>query len=261
MDSFRLPSGEGFEDYSLRTFECFLSGVLFPYSLRETYTLVYASWREAVKELTENGAEGFSYIKSPDGDDYLMCMQGFTQHIVMQDKSLTLLPIFCNTTYKQMMTIFDIPVHYETRSERGADGKMRIIQVPVNGYQPKAADPMHCGFMEASGDLMAKMAFDRFQKETGFTKSTEEIAEAFGMPEEGLLCILKQNGMIEETDEEDGWELAENYQGLGLTLVKTGKDGMPEKQWTYEGGYYIWLLLTKDCGIRPCCERDFNDHE
>ena len=78
MESFIMPSGEGFEDYCLRTFKCFLHGDLFPYSLRETYTLVYSSWDEAVKELLENGVEGFCYQKSPDGDDYLLLFSTLT---------------------------------------------------------------------------------------------------------------------------------------------------------------------------------------
>ena len=256
MDSFRLPSGEGFEDYSLRTFKCFLHGALFPYSLRETYTLVFSSWNEAVKELLEHGAEGFSYIKSPDGDDYLMCMQGFTQHIVMQDKSFELLACFCDTTYKQLMTIYDIPVHYETKSVMDEDGHRRIVQKPINGYQPKVQDPRYSGIMEASGDLYTKTCFDKFLQKSGFSESTADIAEAFGMPEEGLLCTLKQNGVIVENGkDEDGWELAEALQANELTRKKTGADGKPEIQWTYKGIYFIWLLLTKDCKVRPCFER------
>ena len=257
MESFRLPSGEGFEDYCLRTFKCFLRGELFPYSLRETYTLVFTSWDEAVKELVENGVEGFSYQKCPDGEDYYLCMYGFTQHVVMQDKSLELLACFCDTTYRQQMSIFDIPVHYETRCEKKADGKMRIVQVPINGYQPKVQDPRYNGFMEGCGDLYTRICYDRFIQDSGFTRSTAEIAEAFGMPEEGLLCTLKQNGIIVEygDDEEDGWEMAEALKDRGLTMVKTGADGKPENQWTYKGGYFVWLLLTKDCKVRPCFER------
>ena len=55
MEQINLPSGEDFEDYCLRTFECFLQGDLFPYSLKETYRLAFASWDEAVNELMENG--------------------------------------------------------------------------------------------------------------------------------------------------------------------------------------------------------------
>ena len=257
MESFRLPSGEGFEDYCLRTFKCFLHGDLFPYSLRETYTLVYSSWDEAVKELLENGVEGFCYQKSPDCDDYLLCMYGFTQHVVMQDKSLELLACFCDTTYRQQMSIFDIPVHYETRCEKKADGKTIIVQVPVNGYQPKKQDPRYSGFMEGCGDLYTRICYDSFIQDSGFTRSSAEIAEAFGMPEEGLLCTLKQNGVIVEKgdDEEDGWEMTEALKDRGLTMVKTGADGKPENQWTYKGGYFVWLLLTKDCKVRPCFER------
>lgn len=256
MESFRLPSGEGFEDYCLRTFKCFLHGDLFPYSLRETYTLVYSSWDEAVKELLENGVEGFCYQKSPDGDDYLLCMYGFTQHVVMQDKSLELLACFCDTTYRQQMSIFDIPVHYETRCEKGADGKTRIVQVPINGYQPKKQDPRYNGFMEGCGDLYTRTCFDKFLQKSGFSESTAAIAEAFGMPEEGLLCTLKQNGIIVVNDEdEDVWELAETLMDKTLVLKKTGADGKPEIWWTYKGIYLIWLLLTKDCKVRPCFER------
>ena len=257
MDSFCLPSGEGFEDYCLRTFKCFLHGALFPYSLRETYTLVFTSWDEAVKELLAHGAEGFSYIKSPDGDDYLMCMQGFTQHIVMQDKSFELLACFCDTTYKQLMTIYDIPVHYVTKSVMDDDGHRRIVQMPINGYQPKMQDPRYSGIMEASGDLYTKTCFDKFLQKSGFSESTADIAEAFGMPEEGLLCTLKQSGIIVESGQgEDGWDLTEALRANELTRKKTGADGKPEMQWTYKGIYLIWLLLTKDCKVRPCFERE-----
>ncbi len=257
MDSFIMPSGEGFEDYSLRTFKCLLHGELFPYSLRETYSLVFTSWDEAVKELLENGVEGFSYRKSADGDDYFLCMHGFAQHVVMQDKTLRLLACFCDTTYKQQMSIFDIPVHFETRCEKGADGKMRIVQVPANGYQPRIQDPRYNGFMEGSGDLYAKTCFDKFLQKSGFSETTADIAETFGMPEEGLLCILKQNDII-ESDEEggEGWKLAEKLMDSDFIIEKIGVEGMPEKQWTYKGLYFIWLLLTKNCSVRPCCERN-----
>lgn len=257
MTSSLLPSGEEFEDYCLRTFKCLLHGEVFPYSLRETYTLGFTSWDEAVKELLENGVEGFCYQNSPDGDDYLLSMQGFAQHVAMQDKSLELLACFCDTTYKQHMTIFDIPVHYETKCERKPDGKMRIVQVPINGYQPKVLDTRYGGIMEGCGDLYTRICFDMFLKKTGFSESTADIAEAFGMPEEGLLCTLKQNGVIVENadDGDDGWELAETLKDADLTIKKTGPDGKPEKQWTYKGIYFIWLLLTKDCRVRPCYER------
>jgi len=257
MTSSLLPSGEEFEDYCLRTFKCLLHGEVFPYSLRETYTLGFTSWDEAVKELLENGVEGFCYQNSPDDDDYLLSMQGFAQHVAMQDKSLELLACFCDTTYKQHMTIFDIPVHYETKCERKPDGKMRIVQVPINGYQPKALDPRYGGIMEGCGDLYTRICFDMFLKKTGFSERTADIAEAFGMPEEGLLCTLKQNGVIVENadDGDDGWELAETLKDADLTIKKTGPDGKPEKQWTYKGIYFIWLLLTKDCRVRPCYER------
>ena len=75
------------------------------------------------------------------------------------------------------------------------------------------------------------------------------------MPEEGLLCILNQNGIIIENDDDAGWELAEVLMDSGLVLEKTGMDGMPEKQWTYKGQYYIWTLLTKNCSVRPRCDR------
>ena len=257
MTSSLLPSGEDFEDYCLRTFKCLLHGEVFPYSLRETYTLGFTSWDEAVKELLENGGEGFCYQNSPDGDDYLLSMQGFAQHVAMQDKSLELLACFCDTTYKQHMTIFDIPVHYETKCERKPDGKMRIVQVPINGYQPKVLDPRYGGIMEGCGDLYTRICFDMFLKKTGFSERTADIAEAFGMPEEGLLCTLKQNGVIVENadDGDDGWELAETLKDADLTIKKTGPEGKPEKQWTYKGIYFIWLLLTKDCRVRPCYER------
>ena len=257
MTSSLLPSGEEFEDYCLRTFKCLLHGEVFPYSLRETYTLGFTSWDEAVKELLENGVERFCYQNSPDGDDYLLSMQGFAQHVAMQDKSLELLACFCDTTYKQHMTIFDIPVHYETKCERKPDGKMRIVQVPINGYQPKVLDPRYGGIMEGCGDLYTRICFDMFLKKTGFSERTADIAEAFGMPEEGLLCTLKQNGVIVENadDGDDGWELAETLKDSDLTIKKTGPDGKPEKQWTYKGIYFIWLLLTKDCRVRPCYER------
>ena len=259
MESIIMPSGEGFEDYCLRTFKCLLHGEVFPYSLRETYTLGFTSWDEAVKELLENGVEGFSYQKSPDGDDYLMCMQGFTQHVVMQDKTLELLACFCDTTYRQQMTIFDIPVHYETRRELKADGQMRIVQVPINGYQPKSQDSRRNGIMECCGDLYAKRCFDKFIQKSGFSESTASVADSFGMPEEGLLCTLKQNGVIVDVDEDDegnsSWELTESFKDRGYTVIKTGADGKPEIQWTYDGVYYIWLLLTKNCKVRPCYER------
>ena len=261
MTSDLLSSGEEFEDYCLRTFKCLLHGEVFPYSLRETYTLGFTSWDEAVKELLENGVEGFCYQESPDGDDYLLSMQGFAQHVVMRDKTLKQLACFCDTTYKQHMTIFDIPVHFETRCERKPDGKMRIVQVPINGYQPKAQNPRYGGIMEGCGDLYTRICFDMFLKKTGFSEGTAAIAEAFGMPEEGLLCTLKQNGIIVENDDEgeDGWELAETLKSADLTIKKTGSDGKPEIQWTYKGIYFIWLLLTKDCKVRPCFER--SSHE
>lgn len=258
MSSLMMPSGEGFEDYSLRVFKHFLHGDLFPYSLRETYRLVYDSWDEAVKYLLENGIEGFSYQESPDGDDYLLSMHGFTQHVVMRDKTLKLLASFCDTTYRQQMSIFDIPIHFETRCEKKENGQMRIVQAPINGYQPKSQDPRYDGFLASCGDLYAKTCFDKFLQNSGFSETTAAIAEAFGMPEEGLLCTLKQNDIIVESDEEgeDSWELAEKLKDADFIVEKIGAEGMPEKQWTYKGLYFIWLLLTKNCSVRPCCERD-----
>ena len=92
MTMFVMSSGEGFEDYCLRTFKTMLHGEMFPYSLRETYHLVFDSWDEAVNEINEYGVEGYSYMESPDADDYLLSMCGFTRHVVMQDKSLALQP-------------------------------------------------------------------------------------------------------------------------------------------------------------------------
>ena len=129
--------------------------------------------------------------------------------------------------------------------------------MPINGYQPKVQDPRYGGVMEGCGDLYTRICFDMFLKKTGFSERTAAIAEAFGMPEEGLLCTLKQNGIIVRNDDEDedGWELAETHKGAGLTIKKTGPDGKPENQWTYKGIYFVWLLLTKDCKVRPCFER------
>ena len=155
------------------------------------------------------------------------------------------------------MTIYDIPVHYETKSVKDDDGHRRIVQKPINGYQPKVQDSRYSGIMEASGDLYTKTCFDKFLQKSGFSESTADIAEAFGMPEEGLLCTLKQNGVIlENGKDEDGWELAEALQANELTRKKIGADGKPEIQWTYKGIYFIWLLLTKDCKVRPCFERE-----
>ena len=78
------------------------------------------------------------------------------------------------------------------------------------------------------------------------------------MPEEGLLCTLKQNDIIVESDEEgeENWELADKLKDADFIVEKIGSAGMSEKQWTYKGLYFIWLLLTKNCSVRPCCERD-----
>ena len=248
-------SGEGFEDYCLRTFKTMLHGEMFPYSLRETYHLVFNSWDEAVKEIDENGVEGYSYQKSQDNDDYFLSMCGFTYHVVLQDKTLQLLALFCDTTYRQQMAIFDIPVRFKTRSERKSNGKMRIVQIPIEDHLPKSPGARNDGFMSCCGDLYAKTCFDKFLQESGFTQSTAAVAASYDMPEEGLLCILNQNGIIIENDDDSGWELAEVLMDSGLVLEKTGMDGMPEKQWTYKGQYYIWTLLTKNCSVRPRCDR------
>ena len=131
MTMYVMSSGEGFEDYCLRTFKTMLHGEMFPYSLRETYHLVFDSWDEAVKEINEYGVEGYSYMESPDADDYLLSMCGFTRHVVMQDKSLQLLALFCDTTYRQQMTIFDIPVRFTTRCEKMANGTATMDSCPA----------------------------------------------------------------------------------------------------------------------------------
>lgn len=255
MTMFVMSSGEGFEDYCLRTFKTMLHGEMFPYSLRETYHLVFDSWNEAVNEINEYGVEGYSYMESPDADDYLLSMCGFTRHVVMQDKSLQLLALFCDTTYRQQMTIFDIPVRFTTRCEKMANGKMGIVQIPIKDHLPKSPDARNDGFMSCCGDLYAKTCFDKFLQESGFTQSTAAVAASYGIPEEGLLCILNQNGIIKENDEDAGWELAEALKDSELIREKTGTDGMPEKQWTYKGQYYIWTLLTQNCSVRPCCDK------
>ena len=70
MESLSITTCKDFEDYCLRTFDLFLQGDLFPYSLKETYRLAFNSWEEAVNELLDNGVEGFSYQKSLNDDDY-----------------------------------------------------------------------------------------------------------------------------------------------------------------------------------------------
>lgn len=263
-------SGEDFEDYCLRTFKCMLHGDRFPYSLRETYHLVFASWNEAVKELIAHGVEGFSYQESPEGDDYLLSMHGFAQLVVMQDETLELLACFCDTTYRQQMAIFDIPVRFETRCEKKDDGQMRIVQVPVNGYQSNSQKHSHNGFMTTCGDLYAKVCFDTFLQKSGLSVRTAEIAEVFGMPEEALLCTLKQDGIIRtknlevrgktvDDESDSSWELEDNFKDKGFTQVKTGPDGKPEMQWTYKGAYHIWAFLTQDCGLPPCYERGIHE--
>ena len=147
------------------------------------------------------------------------------------------------------------------------EGKLDFIQlhgIPYAKVPEKFLNlPHYFAITDKMGDLenlsheLKDLGQARFIQDSGFTRSTAEIAEAFGMPEEGLLCTLKQNGIIVEIgdDEEDGWEMAEALKDRGLTMVKTGADGKPENQWTYKGGYFVWLLLTKDCKIRPCYER------
>ena len=266
MEPIKISSCEDFEEFCFRTFECFLQGDLFPYSLRDTYHLAFSSWDEAVKELLEDGVEGFTYQKSQNGDDYQLCMQAFVHHVLLQDKELRYLACFCNNTYKMLVNTFDIPLRYDTQCVKGDDGRMKIIQVPVNGYQPKMQDPRYSGFMEANGDIVAKVCFDKFLQRSGFSESTAAIAEAFGMPEEGLLCILKQNGVIVQCNEDDAydedkcsWELSEEFRDKGYTRIRTNADGKQEIRWTYIGFFFIWLLLTKDCKVRPCYER--SSHE
>ena len=227
INEFSLSTCKDFEDYCLRTFDLFLQGDLFPYSLRETYKLAFNSWEEAVKELLENGVEGFSYQKSLDGDDYQLCMQGFTHHVLMKDKTLKLIACFCNNTYKLLVNTFDIPMRYDTRVQE-EEGRLKIVQMPVNGYQPKVQDPRYSGFMEANGDIVAKICFDKFLQKAELTRSTAEIAEAFGMPEEGLLCILEQHGMIEMDDE--SWKMADGFADKAFTLEKADVDGKAENQ-------------------------------
>ena len=117
-----LSSEKEFEDYCLGAFKSMLHGEMFPYSLRGTYHLVFNSWDEAVNELQENGVEGYSYQEKPEDDDYFLSLHGFTQHVVMQDKTLELLACFCNTTYRQQMALFDIPVRFNTRCEKKENG-------------------------------------------------------------------------------------------------------------------------------------------
>ena len=153
------------------------------------------------------------------------------------------------------MTIFDIPVRFTTRCEKMANGKMGIVQIPIKDYLPKSPDARNDGFMSCCGDLYAKTCFDKFLQESGFTQSTAAVAASYGIPEEGLLCILNQNGIIKENEDDAGWELAEALKDSELIREKTGTDGMPEKQWTYKGQYYIWTLLTQNCSVRPCCDK------
>ena len=60
---------------------------------------------------------------------------------------------------------------------------------------------------------------------------------------------------VKENEDDVGWELAEALKDSELIREKSGTDGMPEKQWTYKGQYYIWTLLTKNCSVRPCCDK------
>ena len=224
-----LSSEKEFEDYCLGAFKSMLHGEMFPYSLRGTYYLVFNSWDDAVNELQENGAEGYSYQENPEDDDYLLSLHGFTQHIVMQDKTLELLARFCDTTYRQQMAIFDIPVRFETRCEKKADGKSRIVQIPINDIMPKGLNNHHEGFASSCGDLYAKTCFDKFLQESGFSVNTATVAAAYGMPEEGLLCTLKQNDIIIENDDDAGEyvfnlanDLCEGNDPIGLTHIREG---------------------------------------
>ena len=228
MDAVLFSTCEEFEGFCLRSFESYMSGDLFPYSLRETYRLAFDTWEEAELELKVHGVDGFTYYKLPDGSDYQMCMQGFTQHVLMHERSLELLSQFCNTTYKILMNMFDVPLRYETRCEVGEDGRMRLVPAPVGGYGPKAFDLRRNGIEEANGDIAAKVQFDRFLQKNGYTWRTADISEAFDMPEEGLVCILKQNGIE------------------------------PKEAWTYQDYYFVYLLLTKDCKVRPRCEKQMS---
>ncbi len=257
MDTISLSSCEDFEDYCLRTFEIFLQGDLFPYSLRETYNLAYSSWDEAVNDLVKNGVEGFSYQKSPDDDDYYLCMQGFTQHILTHEKSLKLLACFCTTTYKFLVNTFNIPMRYMTECVKGDDGQVKVVHVPINGHQPKIKNPRYSGIMEANGDLVAKVCFDKFLQKSGCTMTTEAIADAFSVPVEGLLCILKQNGVIDFVDEDNNsWTITEKFKDKEYVHQVLGPDGQQELQWTYKGVFFIWLMLTKDYQVKPCWERN-----
>lgn len=252
IESMSLSSLDDFEEYCLLAYRRFYQGDLFPYSLKETYHFVYSSWEEAEKEVMENGIEGFSYQRSDDGD-YLLCMHGFTVHLLMKDKTGELVSRYCNTTCESIVTTFDLPHRYETKVVKGVDGRVKIVHVPINGYQPKTDDPRYSGIMEANGDLAVRIRFGRFLQNAEYTWSTAEIAEPFGMPEEGLLCVLEQHGMIEMDDE--NWKMTDGFADKDFVLEKVGMDGKPELQWTFQGFFYIYLLLTKDCKVTPCCER------
>lgn len=215
-----LSSCEDFEDYCLRTFDVFLGGDVFPYRLSDTYRLVYDSWEEAVQELMAHGIEGFSYQRDEEVDDYLMCMQGFTQHVLMHDTTLQLVAQFCNTTYKLLMYNFDVPIRFETRIVKGEDGRLKIEAVPMGEFRPKYGGSCYHGFEAANGDIAAKAQFDRFLQKSGFTWRTAEIAKAFDMPEEGLVGILEQNGVE------------------------------PKEAWTYKDFLFVYLLLTKDLKLK-----------
>ena len=60
MDTVLFSTCEEFEDFCLRCYECYMSGDLFPYSLRETYRLAFDTWEEAKDELIEHGVDGFN---------------------------------------------------------------------------------------------------------------------------------------------------------------------------------------------------------
>ena len=138
------------------------------------------------------------------------------------------------------------------------NGKMGIVQIPIKDHLPKSPDARNDGFMSCCGDLYAKTCFDKFLQESGFTQSTAAVAASYGIPEEGLLCILNQNGIIKENEDDAGWELAEALKDSELIREKIGTDGMPEKQWTYKGQYYIWTLLTQNCSVRPRCDKNYH---
>ena len=137
--------------------------------------------------------EGFSYQKNPDADDYQMCMQGFTHHVLMRDKSLDLIASFCNTSYKMLVSTFDIPMRYDTRSVKGDDGRMKIVHVPINGHQPipicaeveaelaeldaeEAAEYLESLGLEKSGlETLAQAAYRLLGLQSYFTAGPKEV--------------------------------------------------------------------------------------